>query len=140
MDALLLAGMFPSEGPHAVSGQQTIKEHVILIAPAREGAPLLPSLARTTRGPDDWIRVSSHLPAVIDRDLFVEALATLPAPSGTGDVVNALVVHYSRRGDDGGSMRCFMAHNDELAQPRGSEKLDDDDWVHNTFTTWLDGE
>jgi hypothetical protein len=136
-DALLLAGMFPSMGPHAEVGQRTIREHVILIAPSREGELPLPSLARSTRGQNDWIRVSAYSADLVDMDLFFETLATAPPPSGR-TTVNILVVHCTRRGEGGGSMRCFMAHNEEMDQPGGSDKLADDAWVHSTFLDWLD--
>jgi hypothetical protein len=137
-DALLLAGMFPSTGRHAEAGQRTIREHVILIAPSREGALPLPFLARSTRGQDDWIRVSAYSADVMDMDLFFETLATAPSPSIDRYPVNILVVHYTRRGGGDGSMRCFMAHNEEVAQPGGGDKLADDAWVHGTFRDWLD--
>ena len=35
-DALFLAGMYPSTGPHARPGQRTIEEHVILIGPTAD--------------------------------------------------------------------------------------------------------
>jgi hypothetical protein len=136
-DALLLAGMFPSMGPHAEVGQRTIREHVILIAPSREGELPLPSLARSTRGQNDWIRVSAYSADLVDMDLFFETLATAPPPSCRASV-NILVVHCTRRGEGGGSMRCFMAHNEEMDQPGGSDKLADDAWVHSTFLDWLD--
>ena len=84
--------------------------------------------------------MSAYLGDVMDSDLFFDALATAPPPPDNGKIVNILVVHYTRRGADGGSMRCFMAHNDELDQPEGEEKLADDAWVHRTFTQWLDEE
>jgi hypothetical protein len=137
-DAFLLAGMFPSTGPHASPGQRTVEEHVILIAPARDGDLPLPSLARSRRGHHDWIRVSAHRADVVDLDLFYETLATAPLPSNDRDTVNLLVVHYARRGEADGSVRCFMAHHEEMDQPGGSEKLADDAWVHRTFRQWLD--
>jgi hypothetical protein len=137
-DALLLAGMIPSTGPHAEPGQRTVREHVILIAPTREGDLPLPVLARSTRGHLDWIRVSAYLTDVMDMDLFFEALATAPPPHNDRDTVNLLVVHYTRRGEGEGSMRCFMAHHEEMDQRGGSDKLADDAWVHSTFRQWLD--
>jgi hypothetical protein len=74
----------------------------------------------------------------MDMDLFFETLATAPSPSIDRTPVNILVVHYTRRGEDDESMRCFMAHNEEVTQPGGGDKLADDAWVHSTFRDWLD--
>lgn len=49
-----------------------------------------------------------------------------------------MVVHYTRRGESGGSVRCFMAHQEEMDQPAAKEKLADDAWVQGTFSSWLD--
>ena len=139
-DALLLAGMCPSTARDAGVNQRTIKEHVILIGPSADRSRPFRPLHVSTRGDRDWIRVSSHTAGVMDLELFHDTLAAQPRPTGDGKDLNILVVHYTRRSANGGLMRCFLAHHEEMDLPGASEKLADDAWVHDTFSLWLDDE
>ena len=125
-DALFLAGMFPSTGPHARAGQRTIEEHVIVIGPTADRSRPFRPLHLSTRGDKDWIRVSPYTADVLDMDLFHQTIATRPRPTGDGKDLNILVVYYTRRGAVGGLMRCFLAHHEEMDLPGASEKLADD--------------
>ena len=137
-DALFLAGMYPSTDPDATATQRTIEEHVILIGPtANRERPFRP-VHESMRGDNDWIRVSPHTDDVVDLDLFYNAISTQPRSNGDGKDVNILIVHYTRRAADGPLMKCFMAHHEEMDLPGASGKLADDEWVHNTFSLWLD--
>ncbi len=139
-DALFLAVMYPSTQPDASPTQRTIEHHVILIGPTADRDRPFRAVHHSTRGDNDWIRVSPYTDDVVNLDLFHKAISTRPRSKGDVNDLNMLVVHYTNRPADGPLMKCFMAHHEEMDLPGASEKLADDEWVHRTFSLWLDDE
>ena len=116
----------------------------LAIAAAGQGAlaltgerPPVKPLARSTTAGADWIRVSPYRSGVLDPTKLDYTLATRPLPVN-GKELNILVVHYSRPHETGGYVRYNIAHHEDMDRPSAKEKLADDEWVHNTFTLWLD--
>lgn len=132
--ALLVSGMSPSLHPGLKPGTNTVEKHVILIGPTTEDPPPLKPIRRSTRGQNDWVRVSPDFSGVLNMDKYISTITTMPIRKKQ---LNILVVHY-RRDETGGSVRFFLAHHEEMVPPGANKKLADDDWVHDTFSTWLD--
>lgn len=138
-DALLISGMSPSLNPGLKPATRTIENHVILIGPTTEEPPALDHLlrepiCRSTRQGNDWLRVSPEFSGVLNMHKFIDTVTTRPIRSKP---LNILVVHFRRR-DTGESVHFFMAHHEEMEPPGANKKLRDDDWVHDTFSAWLD--
>jgi hypothetical protein len=136
-DALLVAGMYPSTHPLSGPRARTIGTHLILIGPTTDESPPVKPLARSTRGGADWIRVSPYRSGLLDPSKLDDTLATRPLPTN-GREFNILVVHYTRRHESGGYVRYNIAHHHDMDQPGAQEKLASDEWVHDTFSPWLD--
>jgi hypothetical protein len=135
-DALLLSGMSPGVTPGMNPGTRTIENHVILIGPTTdEPAPLKP-IERSTRGRADWVRVSPDFSGALDMNKYINTITTMPIRRKQ---LNILVVHHKRREGEG-SVRFFLAHHEDMERPHANKKLANDEWVYDTFSSWLNDE
>lgn len=133
-DALFLVGMYPSPQPDARPGVRQVDQHLLLMGPVTDQPPPVPPISTSRHADREWIRVAPYPYDLVDLNLFHDTVATQP-PSGTGPQLNIMVVYYTERD---GSVRAFMAHHEEMDQPDAEERLLDDEWVHRTFSSWLD--